>query len=242
MAVRCCPSDRCFSCRRSLDFRSLKSVTAGAGDDAFSPPAARAPRFSGLRSVPGRAFCAAPDRRRRKMPKLSDTQAVLLAAAAARAELSCPARARDAQAEGRRARAKPAGAARSRLDRRGPRGPDAMRRVGRANGKRLVITPAGLDAIGVENQPRRRPVRRYGVRSRAADPEARRRATGRQARAFSWMRSRVRRERPSKNCPPPRAGCRIPPAPPSPGSASAATTCGSRRSGTRKVYHLIPAV
>ena len=138
------------------------------------------------------------------MPKLSDTQAVLLAAAAARSDrsvLPAPATLKlkgaalaqtlkalrgrgliaEAPIEGRAKRSKWAGAA-----------ADAGER------NRLIVTPAGLAAIGVEtaqaDAPRREAAKTSAPASRTEGEKA-------AARVASWgccsMRSRVRRGRPS---------------------------------------------
>ena len=106
------------------------------------------------------------------MPKLSDTQAVLLAAAAARADLSVlPApetlklkgAALERTLQALRDRGLIAEAATT------ERGSDWTARMAK-RGKRLVITPAGLDAIGVESQRCRR-LSRDAPSEQRADPE-----------------------------------------------------------------------
>ena len=140
------------------------------------------------------------------MPKLSDTQAVLLAAAAARSDrsvLPAPATLRlkgaalaqtlkalrgrgliaEAPIEGRAKRSKWAG-------------PDAD--AGERN--RLIVTPAGLAAIGVEKAQADAP-RREAAKTPRLPPAPKARKHGRVGRVASWgccsMRSRVRRGRPS---------------------------------------------
>jgi hypothetical protein len=90
------------------------------------------------------------------VPKLSDTQAVLLAAAAARADRSVlPApealRLKGAALEqtlkALRGRGLIAEASTGRTKRSKWAGPDA------ADRSRLIVTPAGLEAVGVESQP-----------------------------------------------------------------------------------------
>jgi Protein of unknown function (DUF3489) len=87
------------------------------------------------------------------MPKLSDTQAVLLAAAAARADLSVLPAPETIRLEGA-ALERSLGAllrrgliAEAADDRRGRRSKWAVANGGR---RRLVVTPAGLEALGVE--------------------------------------------------------------------------------------------
>ena len=101
------------------------------------------------------------------------------------------------------------------------------------------LRPVSTPSVSGASPPAAVPVTRHPLCERVPSRKAR-------GRAASWgacsMRCRARRGRRSKTFPPPRAGCRTPPAPPSPGSASAAMTYGSPRSAARKVYHLIPAV
>ena len=195
-----------------------------------SPPAARRSPLSGLRSVPGRAFRAPAGRRKRLMPKLSDNQAVLLAASAARPDLSVlpvPATLKLKGAALERS-------LRAMLDRgliaeAATTEPAAM---DGADGEQR--TPGHHSGRSRRHRCREPARRRLCLRTRPParknpEPQA---ARGRAASSgHCSMRSRARRGRRSKTCPPPRAGCRTPPAPPSPGSASAAMTCGSPRSG-----------
>ena len=137
------------------------------------------------------------------MPKLSDTQAVLLAAAAARADLSVLPAPETLKLKGAALERTLKALLGRGLIAEAPmtgRGSDVdVGRPRRRSGerKRLVITPAGLDAIGVESQRAG-----DGATDAAAEqrqqPRAARRATGRQAGRACWMRSRARRARRSK--------------------------------------------
>ena len=114
---------------------------------------------AGLRRARQRQMMGVLDRRERMVPKLSDTQAVVLAAAAARSDLSVlPApealRLKGAALErtlkallGRGLIAAAPTAARAKMS-KWVGGPNA----GAGDRRRLIITPAGLEAIGVESQ------------------------------------------------------------------------------------------
>ena len=73
----------------SLDFRSLRSVTVDSGDaPSVAAGCPTAPLLGPSVSAGPRIPRRRPDQRERMVPKLSDTQAILLAAAAARPDLS----------------------------------------------------------------------------------------------------------------------------------------------------------
>ena len=222
-------------CDSSLDFGAQQSVSVDARDAPSAPPAGPTASASGLRSVGGRASRAAPDRRTKTMPKLSDTQAVLLAAAAARSDRSVLPAPETLKLKGA-ALAQSLKALRGRgliaeapSESRGSgrSGPAAPRRRGGRN--RLTVTPAGLAAIG--SRRRRRTSRAAKPRSPAAPlPHGRREGT---AGSAGWQAGdAARRGRASGGRDPRRADgglglAAAPPAPPSVGCASAATTCAS---------------
>ena len=72
----------------SLDFGLPKSVSVGGPARSPARAGPRASAYPGLRSVGGRAIPRRLRQGTEVMPKLSDTQAVLLATAAARSDLS----------------------------------------------------------------------------------------------------------------------------------------------------------